>query len=345
MFTITDRDICTVLHDYGIQTEGISFVELERYHYEEEDPESRQVRVIVKVSLQENRSLVLRFKNEDDAPQDVLEAQSRFAALLYSQGIVTPKVYESGGIYARHYVMNGYDVIVTVEDFEDGEIKGVDPETAAETGALLAKMHNIAENADYHVHSAVLFDPLDRNELFSFEEFDKHKDTMLAIDSNLYHSIVHQHDGLVSQIRSLGDEPRYAVQGDISDCNLYRTQDGKLGIFDFNRCGDNSLFFDTVMQAVFEARLMEYPDDAAGNREEVILTSFLNGYQQIRPFSEAQKGAFPYLYALINAFWLGDIQWNEDSLAKAIESGNSGAAHTWMKEIYKREQSLLTMPV
>ena len=82
MFTITGEDIRAVLHDYGIQDECLSFSELERYHYEQEDPESRQVRVIVKVNLQGGRSLVVRFKNEEDAPQHVIEAQSRFAVLL-----------------------------------------------------------------------------------------------------------------------------------------------------------------------------------------------------------------------------------------------------------------------
>ena len=345
MFTITDKDIHMVLHDYEIQTESFSFTELERYYYEKEDPESRQVRLIVKVNLQDDRALVLRFKNEDDAPREIIEAQSRFAALLYSHGIETPKVYMSGGVFTRCYIMNGYDVIVTVEDFKDGEIKVVDPKTARETGALLAKMHCIAEEADFHVHSKVLFDPLDRNDLFSFETFDKHKDVLLAIDSNLYHSIVHKHAWLVSQIKPFGNEPLYAVQGDISDCNLYRTQDGRLGVFDFNRCGDNRPFFDAMMQGLFEARLMDYPDELSGHQEEIILSSFLKGYHQMRPFSEEQKGVFPYLYALISAFWLGDIEWNENSLEKAIESGDSSAAHAWMKEIYRRERNLLPMPV
>lgn len=345
MFTITDKDICMVLHDYEMQTDSFSFAELERYHYEEEDPESRQVRLIVKVNLQDDRALVLRFKNEDDAPQEIMDAQSRFAALLCSHGIETPKVYASVGEFARRYTINGYDVIVTVEDFKDEEIKVVDPKTARETGALLAKMHSIAEETDFHVHSKVLFDPLDRNDLFSFEAFDKYKDVLLAIDSNLYHAIVQKHAWLVSQIRSFGNGPRYAVQGDISDCNLYRTPDGRLGIFDFNRCGDNHLFFDAVMQGLFEARLMDYPDELVGHQEEIILSSFLKGYQQMRPFSEEQMGVFPYLYALISAFWLGDMKWNEDSLAKAIESGDFSAAHAWMKEIYRRELYLLPLPV
>jgi len=143
MFTITGEDIRAVLHDYGIQDECLSFSELERYHYAQEDPESRQVRVIVKVNLQGGRSLVVCFKNEEDAPQHVIETQSRFAVLLYEHGVETPKVYASDGLYARCCTINGYDVIVTVESFEEGEIRAVDPETARETGKLLARIRGI----------------------------------------------------------------------------------------------------------------------------------------------------------------------------------------------------------
>ena len=345
MFTITESDIQNVLLDYGIESACSSFRELQRYHYEKDDPASKQVRLIVKADLGNGDSFVVRFKNEDDAPMEVIEAQSRFAALLSAHGIETPRVCRSEGRYARRYLINGYDVIVTVENYVTGEIRTVDAETAEATGRLLAETHNIAEQADYHVWGDVLFDPLDRNELFSFEEFNAHKEKLIAIDSKLYHSIVQEHAGLVQHLVPFAAEPRYAVQGDLSDCNLYRTQDGRLGVFDFNRCGDNNLYFDAVMQAIFEARLMDYPEELSGKQEPVILSAFLKGYQQRRLFTAQQREAFPNFYALVSAFWLCDLKWNEDSLANALASGDTYAAHEWMKEIYRRELSLLPMPV
>lgn len=336
MFTPSLNNINTVLRDYGFQSECLSFAELERYHYEEDDPESRQVRVIVKADLADGRSLVLRFKNEDDAPWDIIEAQSRFAALLYEHGIETPKAYSYNGQFAHCYPIGGYDVIVTLEDFADGEIKVVDPKTAEETGELLARMHCIAENADFHVHSEVLFDPLTSNDLFSFDAFERRKDKLVTVDSELYNQIVQKHEELVSRIEIFRDGPRFAVQGDISDCNLYRTKDGRLGVFDFNRCGDNDLFFDAVMQAVFEARLMDYPDDLAGHQEDTILTAFLNGYQKIRPFTAEQKTSFPYFYALIDAFWGVYMQ----DLTKAVEAADDASILQCMEDILRRETLL-----
>ena len=153
MFAITLNDINTILYDYGFHSECLSFTELQRHYYEKDDPGSKQVRLIIRADLMDGSSLVLRFKNEDDAPQDIIEAQSRFAVLLYEQGIETPKTYSYSGHYANSYSFNGYDVIVTVENFVDGEIKVVDPKTAGDTGELLARMHSISENAGFHVCS------------------------------------------------------------------------------------------------------------------------------------------------------------------------------------------------
>ena len=241
------------------------------------------------------------------------------------------------------YSINGYDVVVTVEDFKDGEIKTVDPKTAEDTGELLARMHDIAEANDFHVDSEVLFDPLAPNDLFFFEAFEKKKDRLIAIDSGLYDSIIRRHDELISHIATLGTEPRYAVQGDISDCNLYRTEDDRLGVFDFNRCGDNDLFFDTVMQAVFEARLMDYPEELGEQREEIIFSSFLEGYQKIRPFVERQKEVFPYLYALIDAFWGVDMKWTDSSCTKTVDEAEDETVRQWMNDLLERETAMRTL--
>lgn len=339
MFTVTNEDIAVVLRDFSLPAELISFTELQRYHYEQDDPDSKQVRLIVK-AVTGGRSFVLRFKNEEDAPQEIIEAQSRFAAMLYGHGIETPKAYTSDGKYTRLYTINGYDVVVTAEDFMDGEIREVDPSTAMDTGALLAKMHCAAENADAHVDSEVLFDPLSDNDLFFYDAFERRRERLTAVNGALYDSIARKHEELLSRVETLADEPKYAVQGDISDCNLYRTKDGTVGVFDFNRCGDNRLFFDAVMQAVFEARLMDYPADLEGRQEEIILSSFLKGYQQVRPFTARQKEVFPYLYALIDAFWGEDMNWSDRSPGTTFDEADDASVEQWMKDIYKRETDL-----
>ena len=345
MFTITKEDISSILEDYGIASKIVDFTELQRYHYEKDNPESKEVRLIIKVNLDNGQSLVVRFKNEDDVTLDIIDAQSRFANLLADQCIETPMTYTTNGQYAQWYSINGYDVIVTVEAFVDGELHTVDENIAEKTGRLLARMHNIAEEADFHVENDVLFDPLRRNDLFSFQDFEAQKNFLLALDETLYNNIVQEHAIVFQKIRIFDNEPRYAVQGDISDCNLYQTADGRIGVFDFKRCGDNVLYYDAVMQAIFEARLMDYPKDIAGKQESIILSAFLKGYQKERPFTNEQREVFPYLYALVSAFWGSDIKWDDNSLHHAVEVGDTETAHRWMEEIYIRILSRLKMPL
>ncbi len=345
VFTVGKEDVRAILIDYGIQATIFSIKELQRYDYEKDDPATKEVRLIVKAETEDGRSFVIRFRNETNVPTEVIEAQSGFASLLYAHGIETPQNYLSNGSYARKYSLNGYDVTVTVEDFKAGELRVVDEKTAEQTGTMLARMHEIAELNDWHVKSAVLFDPLTENDLFSYDGFIKHEEYLRTVDETLFNQIVHEHTILDQAVRSFETEPRYAVQGDISDCNLYRTEYGTIGVFDFNWCGDNNLFYDAVMQGIFESRLMDYPEEMGENRESLILTAFLRGYHRIRPFTEKQKAVFPSLHALVSAFDYGDIITGKRSLTKAVKSRDPDATRQWMETIYRRERILLPLPV
>ena len=344
MFLVNKQDISKICHDFGLPSEVIAFSELQRYHYENEDPASRQVRLIVRADLAGGQSVVVRFKNEEDVTPELVEAQSGFQALLRENGIITPAVFKSDGAYARLYLIHGYEVIVTVEAFAEGEVREVGEHIAEQTGSLLARMHNIAEANDVHVENAVLFDPLRENDLFRFSDFERHQEVLRSVDEPLYREIVKEYEKLMERIRVMKGEPKYAVQGDISNCNLYLT-DGEVGIFDFNRCGDNVLCFDAVMQAVFEARLMDYPKTLEGKQENAILSAFLRGYHRERPFTERQRETFPYLYALISAFWRCSLVFDEDSLVYAVEAGDRAAVQEWMKEIRRRLLSRPEMPL
>ena len=105
-----------------------------------------------------------------------IEAQCRFAVQLSKGGIKTPYIYHIDGHYANDYHINGYDVIVTIEDFCDGEVKAVDEKIARMTGVLLAQMHNVSEKMNLHVYDKVMFNPLLRNELFDISVFSENKE-------------------------------------------------------------------------------------------------------------------------------------------------------------------------
>ena len=336
MFGVTRKDVVLILRDYHIAAELKGISELQRYHYEQDDPDSKEVRLIAKIDLEDAPPLVIRFKNEADVTLELVETQSQFADTLKKNGVITPKQYRSNGKFANWYTIGGYDVIVTVEQFVENEIKTVDEATARKTGELLARMHDISEKKDLHIQNNVLFNPFQQNDLFSFDDFMSVKHSLEGEDKILFDRIVDKYQACMKKLEPLSARPQYAVQGDISNCNLYAADGGAVGVFDFNRSGDNILFCDAVMQAMFEARLMDYPENAQSDLEGRILASFLEGYCSVRGFSEEEQKWYPCLCAIINAFWSADICWNEDSLLNAHEAGNADGVRRWLEIIWER---------
>ena len=336
MFCITHKDVASILYDYGVFVEIRNISELQRSYYERDNPDSTEVRLIVKVVLENDSAFVIRFKNENDVHLELIESQCQFANFLKNNGIPTPTQYQANEKYANWYSIGGYDVIVTLEQFVENEIKVVDEIIAQKTGAFLAKTHTIAEQHNLHVENDVLFNPFEQNDLFAFDEFFSLKPFLEGDDKVVFDKIVDIYNSYMDVLAPLRNRSKYAVQGDISDCNLYLTQKGEVGIFDFNRCGDNILFCDAVMQAIFEARLMNYPEDKEQNYQTKILAAFWNGYCSVRKFTAEEQEMYPYLCAIIDAFWTSDICWNEDSLMNAHKAGNAKKVSRWLSTIYER---------
>lgn len=336
MFIVDINDIESILKDYHIFSKIIQITELQRYDYEKSNSLQKEVRLVIKVDLEELPSLVIRLKNESGVTIELIESQCEFADALRNKGIVTPYQYKTHDKFAKWYSINGYNVIVTLEEFVENEIKIVDVGTAKKTGELLAAMHNISEANNLHIHNGVLFNFFERNELFDFETFSSIKSGLKDKDRAIFDSIVNKYNTYMNILSPLKECKKYAVQGDISNCNLYQNASGEIGVFDFNRSGDSILFCDAVMQAVFEARLMDYPKNKDNDFEVKILMSFLDGYCSIRPFSECEKKFFPYLYSIINAFWSSDIRWDKDSLLNQYKKGDTEGVHRRLIKIHER---------
>lgn len=342
MFVVEKEIISSILKDYSIQDEIERFSELQRYHYEKDNPDTKEVRLIIKAELSDDTAVVIRFKNEEDVTLEIMESQCQFAEALRTNGILTPRQYRFHGNYANWYNIGGYDVIVTVEEFVENEVRIVDELTAYKTGELLAKMHNISEKNNLHIDYEVLFNPFESNDLFEYEGFLEIENGISENNKSLFIQITEKYNEYMEILSTLKQSPYYAVQGDISDCNLYHAPNGEIGIFDYNRAGDNILYCDAVMQAVFESKLMDYPANQDETYREKILTAFWKGYHSVRSFTEEEKLYYPYLYCIIDAFWRADIRWNEDSLLNAYAHHDEERIHDWLTEIMNRLLSIQT---
>lgn len=333
MLQVSLSDAEQILQDFQLPLPLLSLEELQRDDYDEA---AREVRLILKATLSDGFAAVLRLKNEPDVSLALLEQQGRFATQLRQGGIPCPVQYQCSGSYAKAYSLHGYPLAVTVEEFVPGELLAVDGATAEQTGALLADTHNLSERLGCHVDNQVLFDPFAPNDLFTFSAFEAVGPALSGAGLALHRRIAAQYRAYMERLSPLRAEPRYAVQGDISNCNLYRLPNGALGLFDFNRCGDNNLFCDMAMQAVFESRLMDYPPDAGPEQERALLAAFLRGYQSRRPLAPQHRELLPYLFAVISAFWSSDIRWGPASLWQACQQRDFPAVLRWLAEIQAR---------
>lgn len=326
------------MRQFGICEEISGTEELLRYHYERDNPGSKEVRLILKAAFPDRAPVVVKFKNERDITQALIQAQSAFSEHLAAQDVPTARFYTSAEGYALRHIINGYEVLVTVENFCPGEIKLVNSSIARRTGRMLAMTHNIAERDRCHVNAPVLFDPFDRNELFSFETFESFGPRFQGEDEACFHRICEAYRERMERLESLRGRTRYAVQGDISDCNLFLTPESRVGMFDFNNCGDNILFCDAVMQGVFEARLMDYERTLTEVYSKELFDSFLAGYQRERPFSAEERDMVPHLCAVIAAFAWIDLTYREDCLKNRIESGDLAGVSNMLRDIETRIQ-------
>lgn len=331
MFCIREHEVEKILREYGVTAPVREITELQRYDFEWKGPDAKEVRLILKIDLENGTALVMRLKKEEDVTPELMEEQGVFAAALLKNGIDTPKQYTANGRFANVYEIDGYTVTAAVETFVENEVTEVDVSTAENMGALLAKMHNIAEREKLHVHGAVLFDPFTRNDLFDVVSVKALEPMLEGEEKALLDRILETYALCMEKLEPIRLAPRYAVQGDISDCNLYRAAPDVLGVFDFNRCGDNHLYCDAVMQAVFVSRLMVYPENREADFEQKILAAFWKGYHAVRAFSAEEQALYPVLYAVIDAFWR-----EEDSALKAHERNDRAGVRHFLEKMLQR---------
>lgn len=321
MFEVSIDEMSGLLHQYGIAENAKDMSELLRYHYEKNDPASKEIRVIVKVMFYDRPPVVVKFLNEKDFSREVIEEQSAFSEHLRCRGIRVARRYLSNGRFANPFAARGSEVTVIVENFMPGEIKCVTPEISYRIGAMLALEHNVSEADDCHVDHETIFNPMAPNDLFTYDDFVKLEPQLNEEETDLFMRIVDRHARRMEALQPLKRRNKYAVQGDLSDCNLFIDEGGNTGMFDFNNCGDNYLLGDAVMQGVFVARLMDYPQPLTDEYSMTILEKFISGYHSVRSFTDEDRAFIPHLYAIIDAFWSGQIKYGDDCLENLLKQG------------------------
>lgn len=335
-FTPADIELRAILDEFGITAEITGREDLLRYNYKKYDPDSEEIRLILRADLNGRTPVVIKFINEYEYPTRLIEEQAAFSEHLRECGVPTARRYMCGGVRCVERVIDDARVDVTVEDFETGEIKLIDRDNIVKIGALLAHTHDIAERDDCHADGPVLFDILKENDLMGYDRFSEQMKKLTGAALERAQQIERLYLERMARLEPLRARPTYATQGDISDCNLFVNAAGEIGMFDFNNCGENRLFVDAIMQGVFEARLMDYAEPIAFDESRELFRAFMRGYTAVRPLSDEDRVLLPDMWAVINGMWLGDIAFMDDSLAKSMERGDMDAVMKRLDWAYER---------
>ena len=347
MFSYTPADICSILLTYGILSSSLKIEELQKY---DNDGKNGRLRVIIKVVTEETSNrfsqFVVRIKDERDVSETVFESQCRFSEILAENGIPTARILPVVGEkrFVQRRQIDGRTVFVAAETFMENEIRLVDIEITQKMGTLLARSHTVSERTGCHVPNRVIFDPFEENDLFYASNYIALGDRLTGENLILHQKTVKEFWRIMKELEPLRMRARYAVQGDLSDCNCFYTPSGEVGFFDFNNAGDSVLFCDAVMQGLFVARLMDYPENRSFSDEDLV-RAFFRGYCSERPFDAEDVGFYSHLRAVIEAFWADSIGWSNDngwdsckpaSLYFLVEKGDMEAINRKLKDIYSK---------
>lgn len=299
------------------------------------DEQTSEVKIIVKVDLSNEKSLVIKFIRQDMNPHNVIEEQSRFSEHLRERGILTPKRYKSGDSYCITYTFNGLLLDVTVEDYLGKEVKVIDNTLAYNIGRLMGKNHCIAEEDNLYINANTIFNIVGYNEVSGYNEFVRLGNDKL-IEKKLFDEICSIYDIKINRIKSVwGSLPKYATQGDYSINNLSYIGYDELGIFDYNIAGDETLIGDMILEGLLIANEMELTQGLSDTDRPGLFKSFLNGYISQRPLSENERLVFDDIYAISKGLWFTRIQYNDASLVKLIEKKDHEKTTELLREIYK----------
>lgn len=327
-----------ILRAYGIDRRITALKELLRYHYDEGDNPTDEVRLILRAELDDREPVVIKLLREEEYPASVMEAQAAFSETLRRHGVPTARHYAAGERFVTLWNIMGREIQVTVEDFVKGQLQIINVETARQIGRMHARAHEISLRAGCHVDYPVLFDALGENDLFSFamleEQLPGMPDPLRGKAENVL-ALCHDHQAALSPLAAY---PRCATQGDLSDCNLYRTSDGEIGMFDFNNCGDAVPLVDAIMQGIFVSRLMDYGQEPTEAFSLGLLRAYLEGYESIRPLTAQEKELARHMDALCAALWRFDLVFGDDSLKNLLARGDMAGADALLDTLLRRAQ-------
>lgn len=325
-FQPDDNDLAHALSAFGFKQRVVTFTPLLSRCGQEEGTGAVRLRLIARLDLASGTPLVIKFQSLKPSLVSQLERQSSFSEFLRAGGIPCARRWQVEGSFSYQTQAQGLPVVITLEDFEPGELTVLDEQMIRRIGALMARAHRLSESASYQVYAPTIFDVTGKNDIALFSVFEGLAPLVPTSLLTLYQKVQTACQFWLSRIKEgLRHYPRIAVQGDFSINNLFDNQHG-LGLFDFNNCGDVHALSDLVLEGLLLSREMEAVCPLTPQVAERLFSCFLEGYQEDRRFTEEEIRIMVDIYAFANCLYMMQVKWGEDSLQKLLEKGERDRA-------------------
>ena len=241
MYVISIKDVNNILEKYELQKKGEAVaIEILQYYQVEE-----KICIVISIETIFHTRYVMKLLSNALLCEDE-EKQSEFSELLRANGIPVPQKYKVKNRYVGCFRFSDVEFNVTIEDYFGENIKTISPWSIKKLGSLLADMHKISMNHEYHLKKGSTYCALFSGSVGIDKIWGENKNILLK--TNSYKKIKEIHEKAISKIKNMWLElPVYAVHGDLgllSNVTIYNNQ---YGIIDFNLSGDEVLLSDMLI--------------------------------------------------------------------------------------------------
>lgn len=242
MYVISVKDVNNILEKYELGNSGKAVaIEILQYYQVDE-----KICIVILIETILHVRYVMKLLSDKWICVEEEEKRSEFSELLRGNGLPVPQKYKVKNRYIGCFCFGEVEFKVTIEDYFGENLKTVSFGNIKTLGRLLADMHKISINHEYHLKKGSTYCALFSGRVGIDRIWGENKSILLK--ANLYKKVKAIHEMSINKIKNMWtDLPIYAVHGDLgllSNVTIYNNQ---YGIIDFNLSGDEVLLNDMLI--------------------------------------------------------------------------------------------------
>lgn len=239
---ISIKDVNNILEKYELGNSGKAVaIEILQYYQVDE-----KICIVILIETILHVRYVMKLLSDKWICVEEEEKRSEFSELLRVNGLPVPQKYKVKNRYIGCFCFGEVEFKVTIEDYFGENLKTVSFGNIKTLGRLLADMHKISINHEYHLKKGSTYCALFSGRVGIDRIWGENKSILL--EANLYKKVKVIHEMSINKIKNMWtDLPIYAVHGDLgllSNVTIYNNQ---YGIIDFNLSGDEVLLNDMLI--------------------------------------------------------------------------------------------------